>query len=76
MKYEELDGRTISARAIAEIKPHSQRSVRMGDQNLSSRALCFGRHVKPVIPAVFVVVVDTARYGLVGLNVFWACVVG
>jgi hypothetical protein len=28
----------------------------MGDQNLLSRALCFGRHVKPLAPAVFAVV--------------------
>jgi hypothetical protein len=33
-----------------------QRSDRMGDRNLLSRAPpCFGRHVKTLVPAVFVV---------------------
>jgi hypothetical protein len=32
-------------------------SLRMGDQNLLSRALpCFGRHVKPLVPVAFAIV--------------------
>jgi hypothetical protein len=35
----------------------SQRMTKMGDQNLLSRAPpCFGKHVKPLIPATFAVV--------------------
>jgi hypothetical protein len=37
--------------------PVSMASLRMGDQNLLSRVpLCFGRHVKPLVPAAFAVV--------------------
>jgi hypothetical protein len=45
-------------RAIAEAKQRSQKvSHGMGDQNLLSRAPpCFGRHVKPLVPAPFAVV--------------------
>jgi hypothetical protein len=54
---EELDDRAVSAlwRAIAEVK---QRSV-IGwvTKNLLFRApLCFGRHVKPLVPEAYAVV--------------------
>jgi hypothetical protein len=54
--YEELNGPAVSARAIAEVK---QRWAAIGwvTKNLSSRApSCFGRHVKPLDLAPFVVV--------------------
>jgi hypothetical protein len=59
-KCEELDGSAVSAlrRAIAEAKQRSQRSV-IGwvKKKLLSRAPpCFGRHVKPLVPAAFTVV--------------------
>jgi hypothetical protein len=55
---EELDGPAVSAlrRAIAEVK---QRGSVIGwvTKNLLSRAPpCFGRHVKPLVPAAFAVV--------------------
>jgi hypothetical protein len=44
-------------RAIEEAKQCSQWSVIMGDQNVLSRTPpCFGRHVKPLVPAAFAVV--------------------
>jgi hypothetical protein len=56
--YEELDGPAVSAlrRAIAEVK---QRWSVIGwvTKNLLLRAPpCFGRHVKPLVPAAFTVV--------------------
>jgi hypothetical protein len=37
--------------------PVSMASLRMGDQNLLSRASpCFGRHVKPLVPVAFAIV--------------------
>jgi hypothetical protein len=37
----------------------------MGDQNLLSRAPpCFGRHVKPLVPATFAVVSTHSRFKL------------
>jgi hypothetical protein len=42
--------------AIAEAKQRSQVSYQIGDQNVLSRASpCFGRHVKPLVPAAFAV---------------------
>jgi hypothetical protein len=57
--YEKLDGRAVSALGVRPRKliPVSTASLRMGDQNLLSRAPpCFGRHVKLLVPAVFAVV--------------------
>jgi hypothetical protein len=54
---EELDG-TVSAleRAVAEVKQRWS-VIRWVTKNLLSRAPpCFGRHVKPLVPAAFAVV--------------------
>jgi hypothetical protein len=39
------------------VRSVSMASLRMGDQNLLSRARpCFGRHVKPLVPVAFAIV--------------------
>jgi hypothetical protein len=52
---EELDGRAVSALSVRSLKLNNVRrgqDHRMCDQNLLSRApLCFGRHVKLLVPA-------------------------
>jgi hypothetical protein len=60
--YEELDGPAVSAfrRAIAEAKLSK---VRLGDQNLLSRApTCIGRHVEPLVTAAFAVVSTQSNF--------------
>jgi hypothetical protein len=54
---QELDGPTVSAlRAIAEVK-QSLLAIGWVTKNLLSRAPpCFGRHVKPLVPAAYAVV--------------------
>jgi hypothetical protein len=57
--FEELDGLAVSALGVQSRKLSNVLKVshRMGDKNLSSRdPPCFGRHVKPLVPAAFAVV--------------------
>jgi hypothetical protein len=56
-KIEKLDGSAVSAlrRAIVEVKQHWS-VIGWVTKNLLSRApLCFGGHVKPLVPAAFAV---------------------
>jgi hypothetical protein len=55
---EELDDPAVSAfrRAIAEVKQCWSVIGRVTKNLLSRAPLCFGRHVKPLVPAAFVVV--------------------
>jgi hypothetical protein len=56
---EELEGLAISVlrRAIAEVKQRWSDTI-WATKNLLPRASpCFGRHVKPLVPATFAVVV-------------------
>jgi hypothetical protein len=58
MSFEELNGPAVSAlrRAIAEVKQRWS-VIGWATKNLLSRARpCFGRHVKPLVPAAFAVV--------------------
>jgi hypothetical protein len=52
---EELDDRRELAEAFQQRK--AIKMGRMGDQNILPRApQCFGRHVRPLVPAAFAVV--------------------
>jgi hypothetical protein len=56
---EELYGRAVSALGVRSRKLSTGLNgrLRMGDQNLLSRAPpCFGRHVKPLVPVAFAIV--------------------
>jgi hypothetical protein len=56
--YEELNGAAVGAlrRAIAEVKERWSVIGCVAKNLLSRVPPCFGRHVKPLVPAVFVVV--------------------
>jgi hypothetical protein len=58
MIYEELDGPAVSALrcVIAEVKEHWSVIGRVTKNLLSRAPPCFGRHVKPLVPAAFAVV--------------------
>jgi hypothetical protein len=53
--YEKLDGPAVSALGVwsRKLSNFLMVSHRIGEQNLLSRALCFGRHVKPLVPVGF-----------------------
>jgi hypothetical protein len=59
--FEELDGPTV--RAIAEAK-HREQMPWIGENLLSRAPPCFGRHVKPLVPAAFAVVCTQFQGGL------------
>jgi hypothetical protein len=58
MWYEVLDDPAVSAprRAIAEVKQRWEVIGRVIKSILSRAPPCFGRHVKPLVPAAFAVV--------------------
>jgi hypothetical protein len=72
---EKLDGPAVSVlrRAIAEAKQRWS-AIGWATKNLLSRApLCFGRHVKPLVPAAFAVV--STHQPALGYGPFSVCVI-
>jgi hypothetical protein len=62
--YEELGGPAVSAVGVRSRKlTNVLKGHRMGDQNLLSRApRCFRRHVEPLVPASFGIVICILAY--------------
>jgi hypothetical protein len=57
MELEKLDGPAVCAVGVRSQNLSRKASHQMDDQNLLSGATpCFGRHVKPLVPAAFAVV--------------------
>jgi hypothetical protein len=75
VEFDELDGQSL--RAIAEVKQRWS-VIEWVTKNLLSRAPpCFGRHVKPLVTAIFAVGVSTHQPALGprgGVCLFSLCV--